>query len=186
MVLIVVLSAMNGFEKALSQHLLSIVPHGELVAVNDPIDNWQKTVANVQKYPHVLAAAPFIKNQGMMQKGAELKGVEVRGVDVQLEQQVSAISNYMVAGNWQNLAQDNAVIIGAGIAAKLSLKVGDKVQLLLPPPINKNSSVISQNAKQKFPVPVKQHAIVVGIFKFGGTVDHTQTFINLALSLIHI
>lgn len=179
-VLIVVLSAMNGFEKALAQHLLSIVPHGEVVAVNDPIDNWPKNVANIQKHPNVMAAAPFIKTQGMMQNGAELKGVEVRGVDVELEQQVSAISRYMTAGKWQDLAQEHSVIVGVGIARKLSLKVGDKVQLLLPPANNGNITAV--NAKQQFPVPVTQQANVVGIFKFGGTVDETQSFINLAMA----
>jgi lipoprotein-releasing system permease protein len=43
-VLIVVLSAMNGFERELSQKLLSIVPHAELVSVNDPIKNWRKSI----------------------------------------------------------------------------------------------------------------------------------------------
>ncbi len=178
MVLIVVLSAMNGFERALAQHLLSIVPHGEVIAVNDPIDNWQENVAKMQKHPNIDAAAPFIKTQGMMQRGSELKGVEVRGVNVQLEQQVSAISRYMTEGKWQDLQQENAIVVGAGIARKLSLKVGDKVQLLLPP-ISKNNN---NSAKQQFPVPIKQHANVVGIFKFGGTVDDTQSYINLAMA----
>ena len=33
MVLIIVLSAMNGFERALAQHLLSVIPHGELLLI---------------------------------------------------------------------------------------------------------------------------------------------------------
>ena len=180
MVLIVVLSAMNGFEKALAQHLLSIVPHGEVVGVNDPIDNWPENVARVQQHPNVIAAAPFIKTQGMMQNSGQLKGVEIRGVDVALEQQVSAIANYMTAGKWQDLAKENSVIIGAGIARKLSLSIGDNVQLLLPSPSRGKAELSA--AKQQFPVPMKQQARVVGIFKFGGTVDDTQSFINLAMA----
>lgn len=132
MALIVVLSAMNGFERALATHLLSIVPHAEVVAVNSPITQWPKNVARIEQNPHVIAAAPFVKTQGMMQKSAALKGVEIRGVDVMLEPQVSAISRYMIAGKWQDLILDNGVIIGAGIARMLSVQVGDKVQLLLP------------------------------------------------------
>ncbi|TWX73405.1 lipoprotein-releasing ABC transporter permease subunit LolE [Colwellia sp. C1TZA3] len=176
MVLIVVLSAMNGFERALATHLLSIVPHAEVVAVNSPITQWPKSVARIQQNPHVIAAAPFVKTQGMMQKSAALKGVEIRGVDVMLEQQVSAISRYMIAGNWQDLTLDNGVIIGAGIARKLSVQVGDKVQLLLPP-ANLNKQKDSET--QQFPVPMTQQAIIVGVFKFGGTIDDTQVFINL-------
>ena len=94
MVLIIVLSAMNGFERALAQHLLSVIPHGELIAMNTPIDKWQRHVAKVQQHPQVVAAAPLIKISGMMQYGSELKAVSVRGVDVKLEQQVSTIARY--------------------------------------------------------------------------------------------
>ncbi|MBA6341990.1 lipoprotein-releasing ABC transporter permease subunit LolE [Colwellia sp. MB02u-10] len=177
MVLIVVLSAMNGFERALATHLLSIVPHAEVVAVNSPITQWPKSVARIEQNPHVITAAPFVKTQGMMQKSAALKGVEIRGVDVMLEPQVSAISRYMIAGKWQDLILENGVIIGAGIARKLSVQVGDKVQLLLPP-ANLNNQKNSKS--QQFPVPMTQQAIIVGVFKFGGTIDDTQVFINLA------
>lgn len=177
MVLIVVLSAMNGFERALATHLLSIVPHGEVIAVNAPITKWPDNVARIQQNPNVIAAAPFIKTQGMMQKSAALKGVEIRGVDVMLEQQVSAISRYMIAGQWQDLALENGVIIGAGVARKLSAQVGDKVQLLLPP-VNLNN--VKTSKTQQFPVPMTQQATIVGVFKFGGTIDDTQVFINLA------
>ncbi|ARD45374.1 lipoprotein-releasing ABC transporter permease subunit LolE [Colwellia sp. PAMC 21821] len=177
MVLIVVLSAMNGFERALATHLLSIVPHAEVMAVNEPINKWPENVALIQQNPNVISAAPFIKTQGMMQKSAALKGVEIRGVDVDLEQQVSAISRYMIAGDWQNLTLENSVVIGAGIARKLSVKVGDTVQLLLPPATSNNQQA-SKN--QQFPVPMTQQATIVGVFKFGGTIDDTQVFINLA------
>lgn len=180
MVLIVVLSAMNGFERALATHLLSIVPHAEVLAVNKPINKWPENVALIQQNPNVIAAAPFIKTQGMMQKSAALKGVEIRGVDVMLEQQVSAIARYMVAGDWQNLTLENGVVIGAGIARKLSAKVGDNVQLLLPP-VSSQDMQVSPN--KQFPVPITQQATIVGIFKFGGTIDDTQVFINLAKAI---
>ncbi len=180
MVLIVVLSAMNGFERALATHLLSIVPHAEVLAVNKPINKWPENVALIQQNPNVIAAAPFIKTQGMMQKSAALKGVEIRGVDVMLEQQVSAIARYMVAGDWQNLTLENGVVIGAGIARKLSAKVGDNVQLLLPP-VSSQDMQVSPN--KQFPVPITQQATIVGIFKFGGTIDDTQVFINLTKAI---
>lgn len=177
MVLIVVLSAMNGFERALATHLLSIVPHAEVLAVNEPINKWPKNVALIQQNSNVIAAAPFIKTQGMMQKSAALKGVEIRGVDVELEQQVSAISRYIIAGSWQDLSLENGVVIGAGVARKLAVEVGDKVQLLLPPATLSHQQT---SKSQQFPVPVTQQATIVGVFKFGGTIDDTQVFINLA------
>lgn len=183
MVLIIVLSTMNGFERALAQHLLSVIPHGELIAINTPIDKWQKHVAKVQQHSQVIAAAPVIKLSGMMQHGGELKAVSVRGVDVKLEQQVSSIANYMIAGSWQGLegsnSQQNAdvgVVIGSGVAKKLQLAVGDSLQLLLPSTVTSQSN---QRANAKFPVPVRHQVTVVGIFKFGGTMDESAVYLSL-------
>ena len=36
---------------------------------------------------------------------------------------------------------------------------------------------------KQFPVPITQQATIVGIFKFGGTIDDTQVFINLAKAI---
>jgi lipoprotein-releasing system permease protein len=172
-VLIVVLSAMNGFERALAQHLLAIVPHGEIVAVKEPIVDWQKNIDKILENKAVVAAAPFIKTQGMMQYSTQLKGIELRGIDIELEQKVSSIARYITAGSWSDLKQQNAVVIGEGIARKLNASVGDKIQLLLPP--NQQQARPGQ-----FPVPVKHNAKIVGVFKFGGTIDESQVFTSLA------
>ena len=179
-VLIVVLSAMNGFERELSQKLLSIVPHVELVSVNEPIKNWEQSIKKVQNEQAVLAAAPVIKMTGMLQHGLQLKAVEVRGVDTQLEMQVSSIHDYIIAGKWQGLSapkqNNNTIIIGSGVAKKLSVELGDKIQLLLPPPGGGN------DVKQVFSAPITRHVEVVGIFKFGGTIDETLAYVPLTLA----
>jgi lipoprotein-releasing system permease protein len=184
MVLIIVLSAMNGFERALAQHLLSVIPHGELIAINTPIEKWQKHVAKFQQHPQVIAAAPVIKLTGMMQHGSEIKAVVVRGVDVKLEQQVSTIADYMIAGSWEaigdtesNTDSDVGVVIGSGVAKKLQLELGDSLQLLLSSAVNQK---VNNQANAKFPVPVKHQVNVVGIFKFGGTMDEMSVYLSLA------
>jgi lipoprotein-releasing system permease protein len=185
MVLIIVLSAMNGFERALAKHLLSVIPHAEVISVNGSINKWPKKVPLIQKHPQVIAAAPVIKLQGMMQSGEQLKAVSIRGVDPKLELQVSAIKNYMQAGVWSRLAEPETVIIGAGIAKKLKVTVGDNLQLLLSSQVS--SQVSSQsgasanniNTQAKFPVPIKRHVTVVGVFKFGGTIDESAVYMSL-------
>lgn len=172
-ILIIVLSAMNGFERALAQHLLSVVPHAELVGVNEPINQWQKQVNNAKQQPKVIAAAPIIKMQGMLQHKGALKGVELSGVDVQLEQQVSAISRFITAGDWQHLSQENSIIIGKAIADKLGVSVGEQLQILLPP-MRRDVQV-----KRQFNAMSKRNATVVGIYKFGGEIDAQQAFISL-------
>jgi len=185
-ILIVVLSAMNGFEKELSQKLLSIVPHVELVGVNDPIPDWHKSIKKIQQQPKVLAAAPMINMTGMLQHDLKLKALEIRGVDVKLESLVSSIENYIVAGTWQALSLSNkdksgraGIVIGSGIAKKLKLAVGDKLQLLLPAPPRNNSIASGKKGMQQvFSAPVIKQVEVVAIFNFGGTIDDTLAYIN--------
>lgn len=182
MILIVVLSAMNGFEKELANKLLSIVPHAELIAVNKPIPKWSENIQRIQSNPQVIAAAPVIILTGMMQHKAQLKALEIRGVDVELETQVSDIENYIIEGSWQALSHNsskddsdsigNGVVIGAGVAKKLSVKLGDSVQLLLP----SNNDAAKQNV---FSAPIKRYVKIVGIFKFGGVIDDTLAYVSL-------
>ena len=173
MILILVLSAMNGFERVLAQHLLSIVPHSELISVNEPMEDWQTVINDINKNPNVIGAAPVIKMQGMMQKGAKLKGLELRGVDPQLELTVSSIGRYISAGDWQDLNQENSVVIGARIAKKLNVELGDSVQMLLPPLKR------GKQTNQQVSALTKRNLTIVGIFKFGGEIDSNQAYVSL-------
>ena len=174
MVLIVVLSAMNGFERVLAQKLLSIVPHAEVIVVDKPIIDWESSIAEINMHPGAKASAPVIKLTGMLQHKTALKGAEIRGVDLAKEQQVSTINEYIIKGKWSSLSDDNTIIIGAGIAKKLAVDVGDKIQALLPP------KDANPGQSRQFPVPKKVNFTVVGLFKFGGTVDESLAYISLA------
>tara|TARA_R110002050_G_scaffold179200_6_gene312605 strand:- start:75 stop:1418 length:1344 start_codon:yes stop_codon:yes gene_type:complete len=190
MVLIIALSTMNGFERELEKKLLSIVPHAELISVQTPISNWPENVKQVENNPEVIAAAPVIILTGMMQHKTQLKGLEIRGVDVKLETSVSDIERYIVEGSWQTMSRQNnhknsavtnianGIVIGAGVAKTLSVKVGDKVQLLLA---STNTASATENTTQQgvFSAPLTRQVEIVGIFKFGGTVDDTLAYISL-------
>jgi lipoprotein-releasing system permease protein len=183
MILIVVLSAMNGFEKELANKLLSIVPHAELMSVNQPISKWPENIKRIQNNPQVVAAAPVIVLTGMMQHKTQLKALEIRGVDVTLETLVSDIESYIVEGSWQALSNKSnnkdtnesiadGIVIGAGVATKLAVKLGDNVQILLP----SNNNAAKQNV---FSAPLKRYVKIVGIFKFGGVIDDTLAYVSL-------
>ena len=50
-VLIIGLSALNGFERELNNRILAVVPHGEIEAVNQPFQRWQSMIAPIEKVP---------------------------------------------------------------------------------------------------------------------------------------
>ncbi len=176
MILILVLSAMNGFERALAQHLLSVVPHSELISGRGPVDSWQSNIQKVQQHPDVVAAAPVIKLQGMLQKSEKLKGVEVRAVDPVLEQSVSSVASFVNKGTWLSLYQPNNVVLGQGVANKLGVTIGDKIELLIPK-MNKGEQ---QSIHRNLSALAKYNLTVSGIFNFGGEIDNSQAYISLA------
>jgi len=134
----------------------------------------------------VIAAAPVISLSGMLQHKNNLKAVEIRGVEPRLETQVSAIADYMIVGTWQDFIEHNeqaapGIILGAGVAKKLSVELGDSLQMLLPSAKTSSnpSSTANNSAQQLFAAPIKKYVQVIGIFKFGGTIDETLAYISL-------
>ncbi len=80
-VLIIGLSAMNGFERELNNRILAVVPHGEIEAVNQPFQHWQSMIAPIEKVPGIAAAAPYVNFTGLIESGARLEALQVKGVD---------------------------------------------------------------------------------------------------------
>ena len=67
-VIIIGLSAMNGFERELQSRVLSVIPHGELEGVNGPLHNYTKTMNQALNHEHVVAAAPYVRFTGLAEK----------------------------------------------------------------------------------------------------------------------
>ena len=72
-VLIVGLSAMNGFERELNNRILAVVPHGEIEPVNQPWNGWNEALAKVEKVKGIVAAAPYINFTSTGVKSARLR-----------------------------------------------------------------------------------------------------------------
>ncbi len=60
-VIVIGLSAMNGFERELKNRVLSVIAHGEFEGVNAPIKNWQKVMDSAMEHSKVEAAAPIFE-----------------------------------------------------------------------------------------------------------------------------
>ena len=132
--LIIVLSVMNGFQKEVTDRMLSVVAH---VEVYDPQGNalpdWQATAAKARQNPAVLAAAPFIAMQSLLARGDEMRGAVVRGINPAAEATVTPLAaqlkNSVLAqlqpGAWN-------IVLGVELARSLRVQVGDTVTLVAP------------------------------------------------------
>ncbi|HBA7190956.1 TPA: lipoprotein-releasing ABC transporter permease subunit LolE [Escherichia coli] len=170
-VLIVGLSAMNGFERELNNRILAVVPHGEIEAVDQLWTNWQEALDNVQKVPGIAAAAPYINFTGLVESGANLRAIQVKGVNPQQEQRLSALPSFVQGDAWRNFkAGEQQIIIGKGVADALKVKQGDWVSIMIP----------NSNPEHKLMQPKRVRLHVAGILQLSGQLDHSFAMIPLA------
>ncbi|MBF4281780.1 lipoprotein-releasing ABC transporter permease subunit LolE [Vibrio anguillarum] len=170
-VIIVGLSAMNGFERELQNRVLSVIAHGEFEGVQQPIANWSSLVKQAVQHPKVEAAAPYVKLTALAEKGAQLKAIEVRGIDPQMERTVSRLSQFVSSDAWQGfVAGQQQVILGKGVADKLGAAVGDYVTLMIP----------SANESAKVQAPKRVRVKVSGLLELNGQIDHSLALVPLA------
>lgn len=170
-VIIVGLSAMNGFEKELQNRVLSVVPHGEFEGVKGEIVAWEKVIEQSQSHEKVSAAAPYVRFTALAERGQNIKAIEVRGVDPIQEPKVSSLVEFIPTAVWSEFkAGERQVILGKGIADNLGLEVGDSVTLMIPV---LNSSVNRVQAPRR--VRVK----VTGLLTLGGQIDHALALVPL-------
>lgn len=168
-VLIIGLSTMNGFEKALRDQLLSVIPHAELEVVSGEFENEEEVLTTVREYPGVIGATPYIAMNALLQNDIKMKALQLRAINPETEHQVTSIERYVQEGGWNLLSgTDNSLILGEPIADKLGLLVGQRVSLLLP-----------QAGSTKLKAPRKFNFTLVGTFKMGGQVDSTLGFIHI-------
>ncbi|WLD18802.1 lipoprotein-releasing ABC transporter permease subunit LolE [Aeromonas veronii] len=171
MALLLGLSAMNGFERELKDRVLSVVPQGELDAVERPLPDWPRLRDYLLAQPGVEAAAPVIRLNGLLEHGSALKGVQLRAVLPDLEANLSDAGKYMTDRGLRELQPgERGVILGKTIADKLGVKVGDSVALLLP-----------QGGDQAgIKNPRREALTVVGLLEIGGQLDGLLGFMHLA------
>ncbi len=170
-VLIIGLSAMNGFERELNKRILAVVPHGEIEPVNQPFRNWQPMIAPIEKVPGIAAAAPYVNFTGLIESGAKMQALQVKGVDPQQESRLSALPSFVEGDAWQQFAAGKQqIILGGGIAKSLNVKQGDWITIMIP----------NNDGENKLLQPKRIRLQVTGILQLSGMLDHSLALVPLA------
>lgn len=173
-VLIVGLSAMNGFERELNQRILAVVPHIEIFSApqaKDPtIHHWQNLEKRLQQNPQIKGISPFVSFTALVENGSKLKVVQVKGVEKQAEDKVSSIGNFVQDQGWDKFGKEGGLVLGAGIAKELDVKVGDWITLLIS----------QQNGDEQFAQPTREPVQVTAILRLDGQLDYSYALLPLA------
>lgn len=159
LLLITVMSVMNGFESELRQQILGMASHVEILGSDGTLENRQAVKQKAMQHTkHVVAAAPYISGEGMLRSRQGLSGTLIRGVLPDESADVADVGSNMVAGSLDNLeAGEYGIVLGATLAHQLDVEMGDHVDLMIP---------LSKTTPAGI-VPRFRRFTVVGLFKVG-------------------
>lgn len=173
-VLIVGLSAMNGFERELNQRILAVVPHAEILSApnaTDPtIHHWQNLEKRLQQNAQIKGISPFVSFTALVENGSKLKVVQVKGIEKQAEDRVSSLGNFVQEQGWDTFGKEGGLVLGSGIARELDVKAGDWVSLLIS----------QQNGDEQLAQPTRERVQVTAILRLDGQLDYSYALLPLA------
>ena len=172
-VLIVGLSAMNGFERELNQRILAVVPHAEILSApnaTDPtIHHWKNLEKRLQQNAQIKGISPFVSFTALVENGSKLKVVQVKGIEKQAEDRVSSLGNFVQEQGWDKFGKEGGLVLGSGIARELDVKVGDWVTLLIS----------QQNGYEQLAQPTRERVQVTAILRLDGQLDYSYALLPL-------
>ncbi len=132
MVLIVVMSVVNGFERELKDRLLAMTAHASIEGTDGQLMNADELIAIARNNSRVSAAAPYVDGQALLVFEKQISGAELRGIDPQMEDAVSGIGGVMQSGELAELASGEFnIVLGIELANAMQVGVGDKVTVTL-------------------------------------------------------
>jgi lipoprotein-releasing system permease protein len=168
--LITVISVMNGFETELRERILGMISHATIQGFDGEFPDWETVVTRAGEHPRVTGAAPYVEQETML-RARRTAGALVRGVDPATEPSVSDVSELLIRGELSDLSPGAwNVLLGAGLAARLGVGMGDSVTVFAP----------EIRATPAGVLPQVRRFTVAGIFEAG--VHEYDT----ALAVIHL
>nr|MBO2511202.1 lipoprotein-releasing system transmembrane subunit LolC [Gammaproteobacteria bacterium] len=170
LVMILVLSVMNGFDREMRARVLGMVPHATVESPT-PIGDWRALADQVRRQPQVVAVAPFTQIQGLLTNEGQVQKVLINAVDPAEEPKVSIIGDFFREGGLEALEEGGfRILLGDRAAARLGVGVGDKVTFVAP-----EASVTPAGI-----FPRLKRFTVAGVFHVGaGEIDGHVALANL-------
>jgi len=170
MVLITVLSVMNGFDEQIHKRFFGMAPEVTISGRDNKLSNWQGLESELTGYPGVKAIAPFVGGQGLLTHEGQVLPIVLTGVLPEKEKAVTHLGDKLIAGDMANL-QHFGIILGRGLADNLGVMIGDKVTIMIP-----QATVTPAGMIPRF-----KRFTVVGVFSAGAgfNFDTKLAFINL-------
>lgn len=114
-----------------------------VIKYTEGIQNADQYVRAVEWQPEVKAVSKQVNINIFYRNGAIQVNGQLSGVDVASEDKLFDTSKYVTSGSWKNLStRSNGIVLGKGLARKLSLNIGDRVQVTTADGLSKSYEIV--------------------------------------------
>jgi lipoprotein-releasing system permease protein len=174
--LIIVMSVMNGFRAELLGRILGLNGHITVSAFGAPMTDYAQLTERLRKLPEVVSAAPLIEGQVLATaSNGAAGGALVRGLRPEDLKAKTLIANAIKRGSLEQFSGEDVAVIGARMADRFRVTVGDNVTLISP----------QGNVTAFGTVPRMRAYKIVAIFDVG-MYEYDNTFVYLPLEAAQI
>lgn len=129
--LVVVLSVFNGFSDVVTRLLVTVDPHIRITArEGKKIRDAESIVIALEHVEGIEASAPFIEEKSAMLVRGAARVVLMRGVDTTILSKISSVASTNLSGQFH--LGNHSIVLGAVLADRLGIVVGDTVEIVSP------------------------------------------------------
>lgn len=166
MVLIVVLSVMQGLQQEMESRVLAFAPHyvlaltdgAQRVRLSDAQVDWQELEQKLSALPTVVSVYPQLENEAFAQSDAARMTVHFNAVEPHNEGQTAPLAEMLREGTFDfGEGLDQECVVSAATAASLGLALGDNLHLT---PVGSLDEVASIYAMIQNPLLTQEKAFV--------------------------
>ena len=136
MALVVVLSVMNGFRSDLMGKILGVNSHVLVLNLSGTFGGYRQVAEKVEKMDGVVAVAPFVYTQVMLNHAGRVSGAVLRGVDPEIAGRVVNFDKMIKEGSLSSLNETKkgmpGIIIGSELSKQIGASIGSLVTVISP------------------------------------------------------
>ncbi len=130
--LIIVMAVMNGFQVELTRKILGAYGHVTVLGGAGPIQDYAAARQRIRAVAGVVDAVPVVEGQVLATASEQSVGAAVYGLDPADLRRRSLIDNRDLVGSLADVSGDDAIAIGAEMARRLGVTLGQGVTLISP------------------------------------------------------
>lgn len=134
--LVVVIGVMTGMQNELREKILGSTPHIRVVQAGSSLrlDDWEQVVGKVEGVDGVVSAAPVVGTQVALVRSEYAQFLALFGVDLEADGVPVTSMEDSLRSEYLSLEREpgglTPVLLGSGIAGRMSLYVGDTVSVV--------------------------------------------------------